>query len=236
MVVRVRYLDPHGMPSGGDWALQRSGAVFLQGTERCTVHGNQMVRLDGNAVFLSAYNRNATISANDVSWNGDTAFAAWGITGHCVNENCTRKLDWPVGPDGRNGEQPRGTRVVSNLVRELGIWQKQSSMWFQARGGPRRPAAAPRGAPPRRPMLRIRRSLRVRRSALRFRRSLLCCNGQAVTAQSYVAGNVHFNGPRPGDNRTRSLAAAHAIARSTACFGDGVCLYNVSGGQRHNKR
>eukprot|EP01043_Picozoa_sp_COSAG02_P028310 COSAG02_NODE_1711_length_11223_cov_5.622348_9_plen_135_part_00 len=36
-------------------ALQRSGAVFLQGTERCTVDSNKMVRLDGNAVFLSAY-------------------------------------------------------------------------------------------------------------------------------------------------------------------------------------
>lgn len=52
---RITYLDPHGMPSGGDWALQRSGAVFLQGTERCSVESNKMVRLDGNAVFLSAY-------------------------------------------------------------------------------------------------------------------------------------------------------------------------------------
>ena len=34
---RLTYLDPHGMPSGGDWALQRSGAVFLQGTEQCKV-------------------------------------------------------------------------------------------------------------------------------------------------------------------------------------------------------
>ena len=147
------------MPSGGDWALQRSGAVFLQGTERCTVAGNEMVRLDGNAVFVSAYNRNATIAHNDVSWNGDTAFAGWGITGKCVNEKCDKKLDWPVGPDGRNGEQPRGTRILGNMVRELGIWQKQSSMWFQA-----------------------------------------------VTAQTHLAGNVHFNGPRAGLNCELSLS------------------------------
>jgi hypothetical protein len=125
----------------------------MQGTERCTVAENEMVRLDGNAVFLSAYNRNATIAKNDVSWNGDTAFAAWGITGKCINEKCDKKLDWPVGPDGRNGEQPRGTQVLGNMVRELGIWQKQSSMWFQA-----------------------------------------------VTAQTHLAGNVHFNGPRAGLN------------------------------------
>jgi hypothetical protein len=144
-----------------------------------------MIRLDGNAVFLSAYNRNTTIAKNDVSWNGDTGtsvvglgsdsawslrsslkthgfadtvFAAWGITGKCVNEKCDRKLDWPVGPDGRNGEQPRGTRVMFNMVREIGIWQKQSSMWFQA-----------------------------------------------VTAQSHLVGNVHFNGVST-DNHPVSLS------------------------------
>ena len=73
---RLTYLDAHGMPSGGDWALQRSGVVFMQGTEGITVDSNDFVRNDGNAVFLSAYNRNATISNNDVSWNGDTAFVS----------------------------------------------------------------------------------------------------------------------------------------------------------------
>jgi len=150
---RLTYLDPHGMPSGGDWGLQRSGVVLLQGTERVVVDANQFTRNDGNGVFLSMYNRNTTISNNDVSWNGDTVFAAWGVTGKCINEKCDRKLDWPVGPDGRNGEQPRGTEVIGNLVREIGIWQKQSSMWFQA-----------------------------------------------VTAETHVKGNVHFNGPRAGLN------------------------------------
>jgi len=37
-----------------------------------------------------------------------------------------------MGPDGRGGDQPRGTRVVGNLAREIGLWQKQSSLWFQA--------------------------------------------------------------------------------------------------------
>lgn len=30
---RYTYMDPHGVPSAGDWALDRVGAVFLQGTE-----------------------------------------------------------------------------------------------------------------------------------------------------------------------------------------------------------
>eukprot|EP00666_Eupelagonemidae_sp_cell4sb_P001748 gene1748-501_t len=27
------YMEPHGVPSGGDWALQRMGAVFVEGAE-----------------------------------------------------------------------------------------------------------------------------------------------------------------------------------------------------------
>ena len=28
------FLDPHGVPSGGDWSLQRSAALFFEGTNR----------------------------------------------------------------------------------------------------------------------------------------------------------------------------------------------------------
>lgn len=38
--------------------------------------------------------------------------------------NCSVRLPGPVGPDGRGGTQPRGTRVVGNLVREFGLFQK----------------------------------------------------------------------------------------------------------------
>jgi hypothetical protein len=58
--------------------------------------------------------------------------AAWGSTCACLDAACTRKLPWGVGPDARPGQQPRYTRVVGNLVREVGLIQKQSSMWFQA--------------------------------------------------------------------------------------------------------
>ena len=145
--------DIHGMPSGGDWALQRSGAILMEGTERTTVDNNLITRVDGNGVFVSNYNRNVTVSNNEMSWIGDSAMAAWGSTGNCLNENCSITIPYGVGPDGRGGNQPRNTRIVGNLVREIGIWQKQSSMWFQA-----------------------------------------------VTAGTYLAQNVHFNGPRAGVN------------------------------------
>ena len=141
------------MPTGGDWALQRSGAVLLEGTEGAEVDSCLVTRVDGNGIFLSDYNRGAKIHNNELSWIGDSAMAAWGSTGYCLNADCSKKIPYPVGPDGRGGNQPRGTRVTNNLVHEIGIWQKQSSMWFQA-----------------------------------------------ATATTYLAGNVHFNGPRAGFN------------------------------------
>ena len=37
------------------------------------------------------------------------------------------------GVDGTSGNQPRHTLVAGNVVRELGIYEKQSSAWFQAK-------------------------------------------------------------------------------------------------------
>ena len=45
--------DRHGMPTGGDWALQRSGAIVLEGTERASVDGSYLHHIDGNGIFVS---------------------------------------------------------------------------------------------------------------------------------------------------------------------------------------
>ena len=49
----------------------------------------------------------------------------------CLYQNCSVVLDYNSGVDGRPGNQPRFTRVVGNLVREVGLWQKQSGAWSQ---------------------------------------------------------------------------------------------------------
>lgn len=37
-----------------------------------------------------------------------------------------------AGPDGRGGDQPRGTVVTHNVAHEIGLFEKQSSFYFQA--------------------------------------------------------------------------------------------------------
>jgi len=50
------YLDPHGAPSGGDWAIQRTGAITIQGTRNATISSSLFTRLDGLGVFIRCFN------------------------------------------------------------------------------------------------------------------------------------------------------------------------------------
>jgi hypothetical protein len=127
------YMDPHGIPSGGDWTLERSAVVFIEGAERISIVGNVFERIDGNAVMLSAYVRNATISYNEFAWIGSTAVASWGNTAPGPGADSILPPGW--GSDGTSGEQPRYNTIAFNLCRELGIWEKQSSFYTQFKSG-----------------------------------------------------------------------------------------------------
>ena len=90
--------DVHWLPSEGDWALQRSGAITVEGAERVLIDRNQLTRCDGNGIFLGGYTRNVSITGNDMSWIGDSAMAAFGWTSDCLAANCSVKLPAKVGP------------------------------------------------------------------------------------------------------------------------------------------
>mmetsp|Transcript_30791 Transcript_30791/g.60069 ORF Transcript_30791/g.60069 Transcript_30791/m.60069 type:complete len:473 (+) Transcript_30791:942-2360(+) len=122
------YMDPHGVPSAGDWALDRIAAVFLQGTENVVLDKCVFDRLDGNGVMVSGYNRFATVQNSDFSYIGGNAMAAWGFT------NETSGVNHPqAGVDGTDGNHPRYTTVTSNTAREVGLYEKQSSFYVQAK-------------------------------------------------------------------------------------------------------
>ena len=128
-------LDPHGLPSdgGGDWAIARNAAVFLEGTERATVDACSFERLDGNGVMISGFARNATVRGSEFAWLGENAIVSWGKTrdfpGH-------PKRPAPIpagqGPDATGGTHPIGNVIDTNFIHEIGIIQKQVSCYFQA--------------------------------------------------------------------------------------------------------
>jgi hypothetical protein len=122
------YMDPHGLPSGGDWSLERSAVVFAEGTEGLKITGCVFDRVDGNAVLLSSYNRNTTIAYNEFAWIGATAIAAWGNT---YGGDSRMPDEYGLGQDGSAGDQPRGTVVKDNWVHDYAVYNKQSSFWTQ---------------------------------------------------------------------------------------------------------
>eukprot|EP00316_Scyphosphaera_apsteinii_P011180 CAMPEP_0119345442 /NCGR_PEP_ID=MMETSP1333-20130426/107488_1 /TAXON_ID=418940 /ORGANISM="Scyphosphaera apsteinii, Strain RCC1455" /LENGTH=733 /DNA_ID=CAMNT_0007357911 /DNA_START=423 /DNA_END=2624 /DNA_ORIENTATION=+ len=134
---RYTYMDPHGVPSAGDWALDRVGAVFMQGTEGCIFDGCTFERLDGNGVMVSGYNRNATITNSDFAYVGGNAIAAWGYTNETATDPGRPGValsGYPqAGVDGTDGEHPRHTLVSGCSAREVGLYEKQSSFFVQAK-------------------------------------------------------------------------------------------------------
>ena len=120
------YMEPHGVPSGGDWGLERLGAVYLEGTVGLSISGCAFERLDGNALMLSGYHRGAAVTDSHFAYTGGTAIAAWGRTDELSDGGIH-------GYDATPGDIPQGTRIEGNIMRESGIWEKQSSCFFQAK-------------------------------------------------------------------------------------------------------
>jgi hypothetical protein len=75
---RPSFMEPRANPSGGDWALERMAAIFLEGTEGVTIYNSTFTKLDSNAVFLSGYNQYTNIVRNNFRWLGQNAIASWG--------------------------------------------------------------------------------------------------------------------------------------------------------------
>ena len=111
------YLQPYEVPSGGDYSIHRGGAVFAEGVDGFTVQTCLFDSPGGNGLFMSNYMRNAVVERNEFKFVGDFAIAAIGSS----------KL-----MDGTTGEQPRGTRVINNLIHDFGLFGKQTSAYMQS--------------------------------------------------------------------------------------------------------
>ena len=118
------FMGPHGTPSGGDWAVGRSAALFFEGTEGTSLEGCLFQSLDGNAVFFSGYNRGGNVSNSEFVSIGESAVSQWGYTDGSPVPG--------MGFDGSAGNQPRGTYIGYNVIHEVGLFTKQNSFYFQS--------------------------------------------------------------------------------------------------------
>jgi hypothetical protein len=122
---------PHIAPTGGDWAVNREAAVTASGADGLSVVKCTFWRLDNAGVFLGGFHRNATIADSHFGWLGESAIVSVGDTVGAVNETSGDAFPG-FGVDGSAGDQPRGTAILRNVAREIGIVNKQSALYFQA--------------------------------------------------------------------------------------------------------
>ena len=84
-------------------------------------------RLDGNAIMINGYARGTTIQNSNFHEIGDNIIAQLGETTGAGD------VAWGMGPDGTAGNQPVGTIIKSNFAYRCGLFEKQSSFYFQAK-------------------------------------------------------------------------------------------------------
>ena len=111
------FLSDYEVPSGGDWTVHREAAVVVEGVEGVNISNCLFYSPGGNGLLLNNYVRGAVIEENEFVWVGDNAIVAVG----------SAQLI-----DGTDGNQPRGTKVIGNLVHEVGVFGKQVCAYVQA--------------------------------------------------------------------------------------------------------
>ena len=111
------FLKRYEVPSGGDWAVHRDGAVFVEGVDGFLLQDCLFDAPGGNGLFLDNFVRNAVIEGNEFVYTGDSAILSIGSADLI---------------DGTDGNQPRGTKIIGNLMHEVGIFGKQVSAYCQS--------------------------------------------------------------------------------------------------------
>jgi len=99
-------------PSGGDWSVHRGAAMILEDVENIVISNCRFQRLDGNALLLSRYTRNVVVEKSLFELLGESAIVLWGES---KDYDATERLF------------PLNTTIMGNVMREVGLYQKQSS-------------------------------------------------------------------------------------------------------------
>lgn len=113
-----------------DWTIYRGGALFLEGTEGCSVRNCDLVDLGGNGIFFSKYNRHSSINGSLLNRIGASAICFVGDPLDVRSPSFRyerfvpwEEMDFTKGPKGINF--PAECSAHDNLIHEIGLFEKQ---------------------------------------------------------------------------------------------------------------
>ena len=116
-----------------DWTIYRGGAILIEGAEDCAIQSCDFYQIGSNAVFVSDYTRNVTISGCHMRDIGASAICFVGHPSAVRNPKYVpygppvsrEELDTIPGP--KNNRYPANCMAYNNLLYNLGRVEKQGS-------------------------------------------------------------------------------------------------------------
>lgn len=134
----AQFFKPHEETSGGDYAVHRGAAVFVESAANVTIVGNTFQHIGGNAVFLSNAVGDVRVSSNLFRFIGTSGVSVVGRTGQALGDG--RDGEAIVQRHGKtrdNGVRlPRRNVIDHNVFADFGVWDKQSACYHRALTAP----------------------------------------------------------------------------------------------------
>lgn len=112
------FFEEYDIPSLGDWAVYRGGALRIEGSRRCTVKDCLFEGLGGNAIFANRFNRDLTVSGCTFRDVGDSGVL---LVGDYYTTTGTQK------------HFPYECRIENNHFYDLGRYGKQTAAVYISR-------------------------------------------------------------------------------------------------------
>lgn len=113
-----------------DWAIYRTGAILLEGTEHCEILDNNFQHLAGNAIFVSGYNKGGKIASNLIEHIGASGISFVGDSKAVRSPSyryeefvAATDMDRIAGP--KTEDFPSDIIAEDNLIRYIGGIEKQ---------------------------------------------------------------------------------------------------------------
>ena len=124
------FMHPYDSLMRSDWGIYRGAALFLENTEDCHVTSCEFFDLGGNAIFLSRYNFDTSVSSNHIHHIGASGISLVGdifsLRSPSFGYNDFIPYDeMDLTPGPKNSMYPRQCIVEDNLIHDIGMWEKQ---------------------------------------------------------------------------------------------------------------
>ena len=125
---RTLFSKPYEFLLQGDWAIARTGAVFMTNAENIRVDSCLFDQIGGNGVFMSGHNRNNAVVNSDFEDAGASCVAMVGLqsavrcaaTAYGNAPSCSDKTPGP-----QTDDYPASNLVENNTMNNFGRFEKQ---------------------------------------------------------------------------------------------------------------